>query len=80
MSKNQKDNGIRTSEYKGFTGSVLYIDDDGAEEVGGVYFGKLLDIRDVVFYEAADLDGVQKAFEEAVDEYLEILQEYKMEK
>ena len=70
-----KDNGIRTATYKGFTGSVDYTSEDG-----GVYFGKILDISEEIFYEATRLDDIQSAFEVAVDKYLEILFEDEKEK
>jgi predicted HicB family RNase H-like nuclease len=50
--------------YKNYTGSVEYSEEDG------VFFGKLLYITDLILYEAESKEGLQKSFENAVDEYL----------
>jgi len=52
-------------EYKGYVGSAEVSIEDG------VNFGKLLYIRDLVSYESETASGLRKAFEEAVDDYLE---------
>ena len=51
-------------EYKGYFGSAHYSDDDQ------VFFGKLEYISDLVSYEGANVKSLQKAFKEAVDDYL----------
>ena len=51
-------------EYKGYIGSVDFSADDG------VLHGKLQGIRDLVTYEACDVEGLRKAFEESVEDYL----------
>jgi predicted HicB family RNase H-like nuclease len=53
-------------EYKGYFGSVEFSDDDG------VLHGRLELIRDLVTYEGRDAEGIRAAFQEAVDDYLEL--------
>ncbi len=54
-----------TMKYKGYVGSVEVDVDEG------VFYGKLLHIRDLVNYEADTPGNLKIAFMEAVDEYLE---------
>lgn len=56
-------------EYKGYLGSVE-VDLDG-----GAIVGKLLFIRDAIGYSAAAVGGIEAAFHEAVDEYLQTCEE-----
>lgn len=51
--------------YKGYYGSVHFDD----EEL--IFYGKIEFIRAVVTYEATHAKALRKAFEEAVDDYLE---------
>ena len=60
-------------QYKGYYGSVHFDD----EEL--VFHGKIEFIRALVNYEATDAKGLKKAFEEAVDDYLEMCRSKKME-
>jgi len=53
-------------EYKGYYTSVLYDAEDQ------VLHGKIELINDLVTFEAERADGVEKAFHEAVDDYLEM--------
>ena len=55
--------------YKGYYGSVQYSDEDR------VFHGKIEFIRSLVSYEGSDVESVRKAFEEAVDDYLELCAE-----
>lgn len=52
--------------HKNHLGSIRHSAEDG------VFHGRIESIRDLVTYEAADLEGLRKAFEEAVDDYLEL--------
>jgi len=52
-------------EYKGYIGKVE-IDEDA-----GILHGDVINIRDVITFEGATVDEVQKAFRESVDDYLE---------
>ena len=53
-------------EYKRCFGSVAYSAEDG------VLHGRLQFIRDLVTYEGKDAKGIKAAFQEAVDDYLEL--------
>lgn len=57
--------------YKSYYGSVHYSDEDR------VFHGKIEFIRSLVSYEGGDVEGLRKAFEEAVDDYLELCAEEK---
>lgn len=52
--------------FKGYFGSVHYSDNDR------VLFGKIEFIRALVSYEGTDVYSLKRAFEEAVDDYLEM--------
>ena len=52
--------------YKGYFGSVHYNDDDK------VFYGKLEFIRALVSYEGTDVISLRAAFEESVDDYLDL--------
>jgi predicted HicB family RNase H-like nuclease len=53
-----------TMEYKGYRGSLRYSAEDR------VLHGRILGIGDVVNFEGADVDELERAFHEAVDDYL----------
>ncbi|MGI9129502.1 MAG: type II toxin-antitoxin system HicB family antitoxin [Roseomonas sp.] len=53
-------------EHKGCLGSVKFSAEDG------VLYGRLEFIRDLVTYEGKDAEGIKAAFQEAVDDYLEL--------
>ena len=52
-------------EYKGYVGKVE-IDEDA-----GILYGEVINVRDVITFEGASVDEVQKAFRESVDDYLD---------
>ncbi len=52
-------------QYKGYYGSVHYNDEDQ------VFFGKVEHIKSLISYEGDTARTIKKAFEEAVDDYLE---------
>lgn len=56
-------------EYKGYFGSASYNDDDR------VFFGKLEFIPGLISYEGHDVASLRAAFEEAVDDYLDLCRE-----
>lgn len=58
-----------TMTYKGYFGSVHYNDDDK------VFYGKLEFIRALISYEGTDVVSLRTAFEEAVDDYLDLCEE-----
>jgi predicted HicB family RNase H-like nuclease len=53
-------------EYKGYFGSVEFSAEDE------VLHGRLTLIRDLVTYEGKDAKEIKAAFQEAVDDYLEL--------
>jgi len=53
-------------KYKGYFGSVHYSDDDN------LFYGKLDFIRALVSYEGTDVKTLRRAFEEAVEDYLQM--------
>jgi predicted HicB family RNase H-like nuclease len=60
-------------EYQGYLGSIHYSSEDD------ILYGKLEFIPDLVSYEAKDLRSLKKAFQEAVNDYLELCEEQKRE-
>lgn len=57
-------------EYKGFTGSKN-------KENESLYYGKIEGIDDLISYESETKEGLKLAFIEAVDDYIETLEELK---
>ncbi|MFZ2302750.1 MAG: type II toxin-antitoxin system HicB family antitoxin [Gallionella sp.] len=58
-----------TMEYKGYTGSVEYSDEDG------LFFGKVQFIRTLISYEGSNADELRKDFRDGVDDYLAMCEE-----
>jgi len=56
-------------KYKEYYGSVHYSDEDR------VFFGKIEFIRALVSYEGTDVESLRRAFEAAVDDYLDTCKE-----
>lgn len=54
--------------YKDYYGSVHF------DEQGLIFYGKIEFIRALISYEATDAKGLRKAFEDAVNDYLELCQ------
>ncbi|MCL2249965.1 MAG: type II toxin-antitoxin system HicB family antitoxin [Oscillospiraceae bacterium] len=57
-------------EYKGHLGTVEFSADDR------VFYGKIHGINDLVTFEAVDVDTLLSAFQEAVDDYLDLCHRY----
>jgi predicted HicB family RNase H-like nuclease len=55
-----------TMTYKGYIGSVHYSDEDR------VFYGQVEYIRSLISYEGTDVDSLRRAFEEALDDYLDL--------
>lgn len=53
-------------KYKHFTGSVEFSADDE------VFFGKIEGINDLVMFEGTSVNELKSAFEEAVEDYIEL--------
>jgi predicted HicB family RNase H-like nuclease len=60
---------LTTESYKGFTGSIEFSEEDN------VYHGKLLNIKDIVTYEAINKPRIQEVFEQAVELHLKLKEE-----
>ncbi len=56
-------------QYKEYTGSVRFNADDS------VFFGKIEGIDDLISFEGDTVVGLQKAFEEAVEDYISLCRE-----
>lgn len=56
-------------EYKGYLGMVEY--DDEAK----ILHGEVINIRDVITFQAKSVDEIQTAFKESIDDYLEFCAE-----
>ena len=61
---NRRRTDMDAMEYKGYRGAVRYSAEDR------VLHGRLLGIDDVVNFEGSDVEGLEKAFHETVDDYL----------
>ncbi len=55
--------------HKGYQGSVQFSEKDR------VFHGKVEFIRSLISYEGTDVDGLETAFREAVDDYLELCEQ-----
>lgn len=62
-----------TLQYKEFTATYQYSEEDK------VYYGKLDGIADLVSFEGETEHGLQRAFHEAVEDYLETRKELEKE-
>ena len=51
-------------EYKNFTGSIEFSEDDN------LFFGKVLGIRALLSYEGSTLRDLEQAFHSVVDDYI----------
>ena len=55
-----------TMHYKGYLGSVEYSEEDN------LFFGQVLDIRDLILYEGYNVDELVGDFHASVDSYLDL--------
>lgn len=60
------------AEYKGYKGTIEYSIKDG-------YYGKLVGIKDLVNYEASNVEHMYDMFIEAVDDYIAFKKEVGVE-
>ena len=51
--------------YKGYTGHVEY------DDTAGIFYGEVLDLRDVITFQGKSVEEIEQAFRESVDDYLE---------
>ena len=59
----------RTMEYKGYSGSVEFSDEDN------IFFGRIIGINDRILFDGDSVLKLRKSFHEAVDDYIEICRE-----
>lgn len=55
--------------YKGYIGHVRFDDETG------LFYGEVLDIRDVVTFQSTSLEDLAKAFHDSIDDYLDYCKE-----
>jgi len=60
-------------EYKGYLGSVNYNDEDK------IFYGRVEYIRSLISYEGHDVESLRNSFQEAVDDYLELVRNQNIE-
>lgn len=60
-------------KYKDFIGSIEFCKESNC------FFGKILNISDLVSYESESLEFIEESFKKAVDDYLETCKELKKE-
>lgn len=53
-------------QYKGYTGTVNF------DKIDRLYYGKVLDIDEIITYEGTNMYLMQEAFHQAVDEFMEL--------
>jgi predicted HicB family RNase H-like nuclease len=56
-------------EYKSYVGSIEYDEEDE------LYYGKLLNIRDLINYHASNVMELYQHYKDAVDDYIEFKKE-----
>lgn len=69
MEKDFVDNNKQISNrlyYKGYTGEIIFDKDSR------LLHGKLVEIKDLVTFEGQDSEEIERAFHEAVDDYIEL--------
>jgi predicted HicB family RNase H-like nuclease len=57
-------------KYNGYYGSVNFNDDDN------VFYGRIEFIKTLISYEGTDVTSLRKSFQEAVDDYLQVCEEF----
>ena len=62
-----------TIQYKGYVGSVEFSEEDG------IFYGKVMGIRSLISYEGESAKELIQDFHEAVDDYLELCVEKRIE-
>lgn len=55
--------------YKGYAGRVEFDDE------AGLLHGEVIDLRDVVTFQGTSVEGLERAFRDSVDDYLEFCEE-----
>ena len=55
--------------YKGYTGHAEFDDE------AGIFYGEVLELRDVVTFQRTSVDELERAFKDSIDDYLEFCRE-----
>lgn len=55
--------------YRGYTGRAEFDDE------AGIFHGEVLDLRDVITFQGTSVEGLEQAFRDSVDDYLEFCAE-----
>jgi len=64
MKKSAVDTNCQIMTYKGYTANIEY------DELDNIFVGRLADIRDIVCFHGKNIDELQSAFHESVDDYV----------
>ena len=64
MKKSDVDTNFQIITYKGYTANIEY------DEADNIFIGRLVDIRDIVGFHGKNIDELQSAFHESVDDYV----------
>ena len=56
-------------KYKGYTGHAEYDDE------ASIFHGEVLDLRDVITFQGENVEELEKAFRQSIDDYLEFCEE-----
>ena len=56
-------------KYKGYTGHVEYDDE------ASIFHGEVLDLRDVITFQGKNVEELEEAFRQSIDDYLEFCEE-----
>lgn len=66
-------NNVFKNKYKGYTGTIQVSEDDNC------LYGKILSITDTILYEGTTVKELERAFHEAVNDYLETCKRHGLE-
>lgn len=56
-------------KYKGYHGQVEF------DEEAGLFHGEVVDLRDVITFQGKSVDELEQAFQDSVDDYLDLCRE-----
>lgn len=58
-------------KYKGYSGHIEF------DEDAGIFYGEVIDTRDVITFQGRSVDELKKAFKDSINDYLEFCKERK---
>jgi predicted HicB family RNase H-like nuclease len=59
--------------YKGYTASIEF------DEESEIFFGKVVDIKDVITFQADSVEGLKNEFKNSIEDYIEFCEQKKRE-